>query len=143
MEKLRALEEEQEQLNSSLIALTTHFAQVQFRLHQVVEAPLEDKETLLKSLQEFAFRGIPDISVTKERMEEVNLAEVMRLRRAQQRELIEKLKNQLHELEQYAFESGDSAVPQDVVVERQRFILNELKRRMNLQLDEQKYYQVC
>lgn len=32
MEKLRMLEEEQEMLNSSLIALTTHFAQVAYYL---------------------------------------------------------------------------------------------------------------
>lgn len=129
-------------MNSSLFALTTHFAQVQFRLRQVVEAPSEDKEDLLKSLEEFAFRGIPDVGLARERMDEASLAEAIRLRRAQQQELIEKLKSQLRELERYAFESGGAGVPQDIVLERQRFILNELKLRMNLELDEQKYYQV-
>ena len=43
-EQLRRLEEEQEQLNSSLLALTSHFAQVQFRLKQIVDAPAEEKE---------------------------------------------------------------------------------------------------
>jgi hypothetical protein len=38
------LEKEQEQLNSSLLALTTHFAQVQFRLKQIVNAEDEQKE---------------------------------------------------------------------------------------------------
>lgn len=85
MDKLRILEEEQEMLNSSLIALTTHFAQVlfdfilnkkkllafffkviislqvQFRLKQICDAPTNKKEELLKELEEFAFRGIPDI----------------------------------------------------------------------------------
>lgn len=61
MERLKLLEEEQEMLNSSLIALTTHFAQVQFRLRQIVDAPTNEKETLLKELEEFAFRGIPDV----------------------------------------------------------------------------------
>lgn len=60
-ERLRDLEEQQELLNSSLIALTTHFAQVQFRLRQIVDAPVQDKEMLLRDLEEFAFRGIPDI----------------------------------------------------------------------------------
>ncbi|CAB0031055.1 unnamed protein product [Trichogramma brassicae] len=55
------LEEEQEMLNSSLISLTTHFAQVQFRLKQICDAPTDEKEELLKELEEFAFRGIPDI----------------------------------------------------------------------------------
>lgn len=82
MERVKLLEEEQEMLNSSLIALTTHFAQVslhvpplslclrhvtdlcvqvQFRLRQIVDAPASEKETLLKELEEFAFRGIPDV----------------------------------------------------------------------------------
>ncbi len=42
--RLHALEQEQEQLNSSLMALTTHFAKVQFRLKQVVSAPCEEKD---------------------------------------------------------------------------------------------------
>lgn len=159
-EKIQSLEEEQELLNSSLFALTTHFAQasndffhnispinnvdiqVQFRLKQVVNSLPEDREELLKSLEEFAFRGIPDIGLVQERMDEASLAEAVRLRRTQQRELIDRLKSQLRELEQYAFENGDSAVPQDVVLERQRVILNELKTRMNLEIDEQKYLQV-
>lgn len=115
---------------------------MQFRLRQIVHSSPEDKEELLKSLEEFAFRGIPDVGIVRERMDEANLAEAVRLRRAQQHELIEKLKSQLRELEQYAFESGEAGVPQDIVLEHQRIILNELKMRMNLQLDEQNYHQV-
>ena len=44
LSRLHMLEQEQEQLNSSLMALTTHFAQVQFRLKQIVTAPGEEKE---------------------------------------------------------------------------------------------------
>lgn len=44
---MERLEKEQEQLNSSLLALTTHFAQVQFRLKQIVSAEAEDKEVEL------------------------------------------------------------------------------------------------
>lgn len=115
---------------------------MQFRLRQIVDASPDDKDQLLKSLEEFAFRGIPDVALVKERMNEASLTEAIRLRRNQQQELIEKLKSQLHELEQYAFENGEAGVPQDVVLERQRVILNELKLRMNLQLDEQKLYQL-
>lgn len=43
-DRLHNLEEEQEKLNSSLIALTSHFAQVQFRLKQIVDASSEEKE---------------------------------------------------------------------------------------------------
>lgn len=115
---------------------------MQFRLRQIVDASPDDKDQLLKSLEEFTFRGIPDVALVKERMNEASLTEAIRLRRNQQQELIEKLKSQLHELEQYAFENGEAGVPQDVVLERQRVILNELKLRMNLQLDEQKLYQL-
>lgn len=47
LEEMERLEKEQEQLNSSLLALTTHFAQVQFRLKQIVSAEAEDKEVEL------------------------------------------------------------------------------------------------
>ncbi|CAG0913428.1 unnamed protein product [Notodromas monacha] len=59
--RLQVLEEEQEQLISSLVQLTTHFAQVQFRLQQITEAPDNLKQDLLKELEEFASRGIPDV----------------------------------------------------------------------------------
>lgn len=42
--RLRELEDEQEELNSALFALTSHFAQVQFRLQQVCHASPSDKE---------------------------------------------------------------------------------------------------
>lgn len=93
-------------------------------------------------MEEFAFRGIPDIGKVREKMDEANLAEAVRLRRVQQRELIEKLKSQLRELELYAFEVGEAGVPENIVLERQRVILKELSVRMNLQLDEEKYHQV-
>lgn len=59
--RLEELEEEQAQLNSSLLALTSHFAQVQFRLKQIVHAPSADKEKMLAELEEFAFRGCPHV----------------------------------------------------------------------------------
>lgn len=61
--KLRRLEEEHEQLHSSLLALTSHFAQVQFRLKQIAHGQSEqqDKEKMLKELEEFAFRGCPHV----------------------------------------------------------------------------------
>jgi hypothetical protein len=36
--------------------------QVQFRLQQVVSAPSDKREDLLKELEHFAFRGIPHVS---------------------------------------------------------------------------------
>lgn len=60
--RIRSLEEEQEILTTSLMALTSHFAQVQFRLRQIVDAPITQRDQLLKNLEEFAFRGIPEVS---------------------------------------------------------------------------------
>lgn len=60
-DRLRQLEEEQELLNGSLMALTTHFAQVQLRLKQIMDANEDQREELLKELEQFANRGIPDI----------------------------------------------------------------------------------
>ena len=49
------------QLVDSLNAITKHFAHVQFRLRQVIDAPLNEKEELLKDLEEYAFKGIPEV----------------------------------------------------------------------------------
>ena len=38
------------------------YFQVQLRLQQVVGAPPENRENLLKELEQFAFRGVPNLS---------------------------------------------------------------------------------
>ena len=117
LDRLKRLEEEQEHLNSSLIALTSHFAQVQLRLKQIVDASPERKENLLKELEEFAFRGIPDYrlpeleefgkdtSLSDDEANEHNpscqKSNKLQLQRDKQRELILKLKEQLEDLERY------------------------------------------
>ncbi|XP_014471713.1 PREDICTED: RUN domain-containing protein 1 isoform X2 [Dinoponera quadriceps] len=156
MERVKVLEEEQEMLNSSLIALTTHFAQVQFRLRQIVDAPASEKETLLKELEEFAFRGIPDVpnnlllesrSVTPVSLiscdRSVNgviidaeIESKMALQRTKQRELISQLKSQLEDLEKYAYETGDADLPQSVILERQNIIISHLKEKLNFNVDD-------
>lgn len=57
----KKLENEQELLSTSLQALTSHFAQVQFRLRQIISAPQEQKINLIENLDEFASRGIPEL----------------------------------------------------------------------------------
>ncbi|XP_017878619.1 RUN domain-containing protein 1 [Ceratina calcarata] len=155
MERLKVLEEEQEMLNSSLIALTTHFAQVQFRLRQIVDAPANEKETLLKELEEFAFRGIPDVphnlsidsrSITPTSpmsgdqisrvMSDVDVESKMALQRTKQKELICQLKSQLEDLEKYAYETGDADLPQSMILERQNIIINHLKEKLNFNVDD-------
>ncbi|KAF2879176.1 hypothetical protein ILUMI_26994 [Ignelater luminosus] len=137
-EKLKSLEEEQELLNSSLCALTSHFAQVQFRLRQAVAAPYQDKESLLKSLEEFAFRGIPDVGIMRERMDEASIVEAIWLRRAQQQRLIERLKSQINELEK-SLHTNDERDVYDML-ENQQINFNEFQLPMNLEYDKQRCY---
>ncbi|XP_022695643.1 RUN domain-containing protein 1-like isoform X2 [Varroa jacobsoni] len=142
IEYLRQLQEEQEQLNNSLHALTSHFAQVQFRLKQIIDAPNDNKQALLKELEEFAFRGVPDLREPAEDSREVisplamSNDEVVEKQRRKQQELMSRLRNQLQELETYAYETGDGGLPSNVLLERQGFILEQLKACMPLNLEE-------
>ncbi|KAL7294372.1 hypothetical protein TKK_0012379 [Trichogramma kaykai] len=154
LEKLRMLEEEQEMLNSSLISLTTHFAQVQFRLKQICDAPTDEKEELLKELEEFAFRGIPDIQSnlifnsqssmpsTPSHKRDSSLLDnhetekKMEEQRQKQKELINQLKSQLEDLEKYAYETGDADLPQSIILERQNLIINHLKEKLNFNVED-------
>lgn len=100
------LEQEQEKLNASLMALTTHFGQVQFRLKQIVAAPVEDKELLLKELEEFAFRGCPNMDPNSFMMLDTSSAheQIIEEQRMKQKNLIDQLKSQLEDLETYAYQ---------------------------------------
>lgn len=141
-------------LSSSLFALTSHFAQVQFRLRQIVDSPADQRDQLLQDLEEFAFRGIPD-SVTSAStgghsgssssgstnasskandMDQHELFEAMEMQRARQIELIEQLKRQLTDVEKFAYESGSKILPQSVMVEKQRVIIDELRDKLNLNM---------
>jgi hypothetical protein len=56
----------QTKLNYAIVIITSTpcscRGQVQLRLQQVVGAPAERREELLKELEHFAFRGIPNVS---------------------------------------------------------------------------------
>ncbi|XP_072260091.1 RUN domain-containing protein 1 [Pyxicephalus adspersus] len=145
VDKLRRLEEEQELLNSSLLALTSHFAQVQFRLKQIVRAEGPEKEKLLAELEDFAFKGCPyvqgawgaqsqqvlDDSSDWEKRERIEA------QRKKQRELIVQLKNQLDDLEHFAYQEGNyDSLPQSMVMERQRVIIDELIKKLDVNLNE-------
>lgn len=129
---IRSLEEEQEMLTTSLMSLTTHFAQVQLRLRQIMEAPAEERDELLGGLVDFAFSGIPELPDSGSR----ECREDECRENDKNRELINALKSQLEELEKYAYESGDGALPQSILVEKQKVIIDELKSKINLHLDE-------
>lgn len=138
---IRSLEEEQEMLTSSLMSLTTHFAQVQLRLRQIMEAPPDHRDDLLSGLVEFAFTGIPDVSLRTNSNdfngdEDDESDATTDLEKERQRELINQVKAQLEELERCAYESGTGILPQTILVEKQKVIIDELKRKINLNLDE-------
>lgn len=128
--RLHIMEQEQEQLSSSLMALTTHFAKVQFRLKQVVAAPTEEKEGMLQELEEFAFRGCPNLNNPNILMQDHE--KIIADQNEKQKELIEQLKIQLQDLESYTYDSNSSEVPSNVLIEKQKVIIDELKDRIDL-----------
>ncbi|KAM8947547.1 RUN domain-containing protein 1 isoform 2-T2 [Pelodytes ibericus] len=144
VEKLRRLEDEQELLNSSLLALTSHFAQVQFRLKQIVRAEGGEKEKLLSELEDFAFKGCPHVLGTRALEEQVlgdssewEKRERIEAQRQKQRELIVQLKTQLDDLETFAYQEGNyDSLPQSMVLEKQRVIIDELIKKLDVNLNE-------
>lgn len=50
----------------------------------------------------------------------------MESHKAKQQELIQQLKQQLEDLERYAYETGEAGLPQNLVVERQKVIIGWL-----------------
>ncbi|KAH8366511.1 hypothetical protein KR084_000094 [Drosophila pseudotakahashii] len=139
--RLRSIEEEQELLTSSLLALTSHFAHVQLRVRQIVEAPAEERDQLLRDLEDFAFQGIPEAVQSKEEEEESESQPKEDERESSSAPdsqlIIEQLKSQLTELEQIAYEAGEPGIlPQHVMLEKQKFILDELRSKLNLQVEQ-------
>ena len=53
-----------------------------------------------------------------------------------QAEAIEQLRGQLEELESYAYMSGDSAPPSALVLDRQRMVMEQLRDRLNLNVED-------
>lgn len=142
--RMRKLEEEQELLNSSLLALTSHFAQVQFRLKQIVHAQSDEKERMLAELEEFAFRGCPHVvgcrahdATTLQNSTEREKRERLEAQREKQKDLIFQLKTQLDDLERFAYQEGSyDSLPQSVVMERQKVIIDELIKKLDVNLNE-------
>ncbi|KAE8282823.1 RUN domain-containing protein 1 [Larimichthys crocea] len=142
--RLWKLEEEQDLLNSSLLALTSHFAQVQFRLKQIVHAQSEEKERMLAELEEFAFRGCPHVVGCRaqdakqlENSSEREKRERLEAQREKQKDLIFQLKTQLDDLERFAYQEGSyDSLPQSVVMERQKVIIDELIKKLDVNLNE-------
>lgn len=62
--------------------------------------------------------------------------------RRKQAEAIEQLKKQLEELESYAYLSGDSAPPSNLLLERQRLVMEQLRDRYPI-VDNLPLYDIC
>ncbi|XP_055356636.1 RUN domain-containing protein 1-like [Paramacrobiotus metropolitanus] len=139
--RLTEMEQEQEMLNSSLMSLTTHFAQVQFRLKQISLADdMQAKEKLIKELELFAFEGCPDVRGMAPRRASIETTDEDHTQHYEQqametKELIQRLQRQLTDVEQWAYESGQSDAPSLAVLEKQRMILGTLQERVKLSLD--------
>ncbi|XP_072929976.1 RUN domain-containing protein 1-like [Epargyreus clarus] len=108
-DRIHALEEEQEILSSSVFSLTSHLAQVEFRLRQILKAPAEEKDAMLQALEEFTSRGVsnsraaPQGSSGDQNCSEcVELERKIHNQRTRQSHFIERLKTQLKEIERYA-----------------------------------------
>ncbi|XP_058904236.1 RUN domain-containing protein 1 [Kogia breviceps] len=156
---LRRLRAERRRLDSALLALSSHFAQVQFRLRQVVRGAPAEQQRLLSELEDFAFRGCPHVlgygspedlasddgdgmpgdrpRLRGEDQSEQEKREHLETQREKQKELILQLKTQLDDLETFAYQEGSyDSLPQSVVLERQRVIIDELIKKLDMNLNE-------
>uniref|UniRef100_A0A8C8YWU5 RUN domain-containing protein 1 n=1 Tax=Prolemur simus TaxID=1328070 RepID=A0A8C8YWU5_PROSS len=156
---LRRLRAERRRLDSALLALSSHFAQVQFRLRQVVRGAPAEQQRLLRELEDFAFRGCPHVlgyegpgntasdegdrlpgdqpRLRGQDQSEQEKQERLETQREKQKELILQLKTQLDDLETFAYQEGSyDSLPQSVVLERQRVIIDELIKKLDMNLNE-------
>lgn len=156
---LRRLRAERRRLDSALLALSSHFAQVQFRLRQVVRGAPAEQQRLLRELEDFAFRGCPHVlgygeledsasdegdglpgdrpRLRGEDQSEKEKRERLETQREKQKELILQLKTQLDDLETFAYQEGNyDSLPQSLVLERQRVIIDELIKKLDMNLNE-------
>ena len=62
---------------------------------------------------------------------------IIEAEKRREKEFIEELKQKLDELEQYAAASGSwEGIPTSIVMEKQRILIDQLREKMDLQLDE-------
>lgn len=149
LNKYKQMEAQQELLNHSLISLSSHFAQVQLRLKQIINSPKQEQEALLRNLEKFTFIGIPEVNELclynyENRVEESEKAnksyieDKLAFEKNKHKEMIGKLRAQLEALENYVYEfsNNDSAdIPTNQIVSKQQIIINELKDKLNLNLN--------
>ncbi|XP_065072091.1 RUN domain-containing protein 1-like isoform X2 [Rhopilema esculentum] len=149
---LLELEKEQEKLNASLMALTSHFAQVQFRLKQIVSAPKTDQEKLLRELEDFAFIGCPEtVGPDESKLKCVTCTthlayecydKRVTCEKERQKNLADQLRMLLNELEKYAAKQKDAKVnlfedkTPSSKSDKNRYIVEQLRSKLNMSTEE-------
>uniref|UniRef100_A0A7E4V270 RUN domain-containing protein n=1 Tax=Panagrellus redivivus TaxID=6233 RepID=A0A7E4V270_PANRE len=137
-EKLSELEEEHARLSNSILSLSSHFAQIQFRLQQVTLAPPEKRDALLQELQQIASKPCIDLDEIKQDAAEIrnskNDAEVDEKRRRVLK-LIRDLKSQTEDLEKFAYEQGSGELPSTELKNRQKLVFEKLQENLNLNIE--------
>lgn len=140
--RVQQLEEEQERLNNSLFSLSSHFAQVQFRIKQMNEADPSDRLKLLSDLQKFAFKGCTDMNeLQRLRSESESGNDVLDKQNERQKELLKQLREQVEDLERTAYENGEGELPSTDILKKQKAVLDKLREKIELNLDIDKMNQ--
>lgn len=119
--------EEQSVSDSSLIALTSHFAQVQFRLKQITLSPVEQRESLLHELEDFAYQGCP-VKLSYDTVSEGEKGSTEQ-QHHQLNSILDNLQSKLTELTGPPPDSPSS-------VKKQSIVLDELRKRFDMQFGD-------
>jgi len=85
---------------------------------------------MLKELEEFAFRGCPNLNKPGLLVDELSNQKIISEQNLKQRELIEQLKRQLSDLESYTYDGSE--VSSSLVMENQKVIIDELRDKVDL-----------
>ncbi|KAM7541062.1 hypothetical protein Aperf_G00000045005 [Anoplocephala perfoliata] len=139
-EKLQNTTGDNQILNSSLLLLTSHFAQVQFRIEQILQADPQEKETLMRDLEQFAWKGLPDLhsfELCQSNPQDPHKETMGDQQKKNMSLIIDQLKSQLNDLEQFAYRSGEiEQPPTQSILEKQRFVLEELGKYFSFNVSE-------
>lgn len=140
--RVKELEEEQQRLNESLIALSTHFARIQFRIQQISQAPGEKRDEMLRELSDLASSECVDICQIKRNLLENSQKPLPKsAESANMLNLINELRQHLEELEEYAYKQGQlpkGDLPISEIKRRQLLVSEKLRDKLRLEIEIEK-----
>lgn len=136
LRQLEELELGQEKLNNSLLALTSHFAQVQFRLGQVINSDDAERDSLLHDLEQFAFTGCQDLPTYENIHDTICSTFEKRLseQKSKHEDLIFHLKFQLKDLEHYAKQSSE--IKTNEQIRRHKLVLEQIRNYLKIDISD-------